>query len=96
MMPEGEKMGFLNWYQHNRQNKFNLQKELDYYCQKDVEILQEAADRFRKVMKMTKKQIVKNPGDDNKEMVTKCTDPFQYLTLASISMAMYHFNFLKP
>ncbi|XP_075784357.1 uncharacterized protein LOC106731428 [Pelodiscus sinensis] len=96
MMPEEQK-DFLNWHQHRRQNTFDLQKELRYYCQKDVEILRKACDRFRKeVMRMTKKQIVKNPGRDNEEVVTKCIDPFQYLTLASICMAMYRFNFLQP
>lgn len=44
---------------------------------------------------MTKKQIVKNPGLDNEEVVTKRIEPFQYLMLVSVCMAMYRFNFLQ-
>ncbi|XP_067322388.1 uncharacterized protein [Anolis sagrei] len=45
MMP-AEKTAFTNWYEENRSKTFDMQKELAYYCQKDVEILVKACTKI--------------------------------------------------
>ncbi|XP_067322306.1 uncharacterized protein [Anolis sagrei] len=46
MMP-AEKTAFTKWYEENRSKTFDMQKELAYYCQKDVEILVKACTKYR-------------------------------------------------
>ncbi|XP_067322325.1 uncharacterized protein [Anolis sagrei] len=45
MMP-AEKTAFTKWYEENRSKTFDMQKELAYYCQKDVEILVKACTKI--------------------------------------------------
>ncbi|XP_065436103.1 uncharacterized protein LOC135979895 isoform X1 [Chrysemys picta bellii] len=96
MMPK-EKAEFLDWYRDHSSEVFDLQKELAYYCQQDVKILRQACILYRKeIMKMTEKGDVveKEPGKFTE--IKLCIDPFRYITLASVCMAMYRFMFLEP
>ncbi|XP_059577891.1 uncharacterized protein LOC132248570 [Alligator mississippiensis] len=73
-----------------------MQKELAYYCQQDVKILKEACCLYRdEIMKMTRR-VDRVKVDGELQNVVRCIDPFQYITLASVCMAMYRFMFLEP
>ncbi|CAM5130676.1 unnamed protein product [Natator depressus] len=96
MMPR-EKAEFLDWYQDHSSETFDLQKELAYYCQQDVKILRQACILYRKeIMNMTEKVdlVEREPGKFTE--IKLCIDPFRYITLASVCMAMYRFMFLEP
>lgn len=67
-----------------------MEKELTYYCQQDINILKEAYCIYRnQITKMT--QQVDTVEKCKLRMVNLCIDPFQYITLASLCMAMYSF-----
>ncbi|KAG6937870.1 hypothetical protein G0U57_008280 [Chelydra serpentina] len=96
MMPR-EKAKFLNWYRDNRSETFDLQKELMYYCQQDVKILRWTCILYREeIMKMTETGDIVARGPGKFTEVKLCIDPFRYVTLASVCMAMYKFMFLQP
>lgn len=96
MMP-GERDEFEKWHAANKGTVFNLKKDLAHYCKQDVKILREACNRFREqVMQMTGREFFTgNGGEVLEECETRCIDPFQYVTIASICMAQYRFMFLK-
>ncbi|XP_059582038.1 uncharacterized protein LOC132250018 [Alligator mississippiensis] len=95
-MMSSEKGQFLEWYQNNRDKTFDMQKELAYYCHQDVKILKEACCLYRnEIMKMTRR-VDRVKVDGELQNVVRCIDPFQYITLASVCMAMYRFMFLEP
>ena len=41
---------FEKWYYANKDNQFDFQKELEYYCHLDVDILTEGCLRFREIL----------------------------------------------
>ena len=83
MMPQDRDV-FLKWYEENKSMTFDLQKELAFYCQQDVHILEQACTLYRsEIMNMTARD-------------GHCLDPLQYITLAGVCLAMYRFNFLTP
>ncbi|KAG6939243.1 hypothetical protein G0U57_002477 [Chelydra serpentina] len=93
----GYAMECLCLTQEHLYEMFDLQKELAYYCQLDVQILRWACILYRgEIMKMTKMGDVVERGPGKFIEVTLCIDPFRYITLASVCMAMYRFMFLQP
>ena len=41
---------FEKWYYANKDNPFDFQKELEYYCHLDVDILTKGCLRFREIL----------------------------------------------
>ena len=41
---------FEKWYYANKDNQFDFQKELEYYCHLDVDILTKGCLRFREIL----------------------------------------------
>ncbi|XP_067322381.1 uncharacterized protein [Anolis sagrei] len=97
MMP-AEKTAFTKWYEENRSKTFDMQKELAYYCQKDVEILVKACTKYRHEIVQLTTAIRKVLVGKKKEKVIKyraAIDPLQYPTIAGVALAMYRFKFLR-
>ncbi|KYO30417.1 hypothetical protein Y1Q_0017661 [Alligator mississippiensis] len=95
-MMSREKGQFLEWYQNNRDKTFDMQKKLVCYCQQDVKNLKEVCCLYRdEIMKMTQR-VDRVEVDGELQNIVHCIDPFQYITLASVCMAIYKFMFLKP
>ncbi|XP_042324842.1 uncharacterized protein LOC121931305 [Sceloporus undulatus] len=94
MMPL-EKATFLSWYRDNENNTFDLQKELASYCQQNVKILRKACTLYREeIMAMTVTEEAANTNSNKQHK--SGIDPFQLVTLAGVSMAMYKYMFLQP
>lgn len=95
MMPS-DKIEFMEWYETHKNIHFDFKAQLKAYCQQDVEVLRQACERYRdRIMDMTKKIVSKYCKRLKKNVaVTLCIDPFQFITLASVCMAMYRFKFL--
>ena len=68
-----ERSNFLEWHRQQEGKLFNFQKEMLHYCRSDVNLLREGCLRFRKLMME----------------ITDGVDPFRYITIASVCMAIY-------
>ncbi|KAM4028544.1 uncharacterized protein ACNLHF_023858 [Anomaloglossus baeobatrachus] len=95
-MSPSEKGEFMEWYETEVNTTFDFKSELKAYCKQDVEILRRSCELYReRVMEMTQKNIQIYCKQEKKKIeVTRCIDPFQLVTLASVCMAMYRFKFL--
>ncbi|XP_073496117.1 uncharacterized protein [Phyllobates terribilis] len=96
-MTPGDREVFTVWYKKHKNTTFNLKSELSSHCSQAVEVLRKACERYRDlVMEMSKKQVTTycNRRERNVEVV-ECVDPFQLISLPSVCMAMYRFNFLS-
>ncbi|XP_077110682.1 uncharacterized protein LOC143766710 [Ranitomeya variabilis] len=95
-MSPGEKSEFLEWYEAQVNTTFDFKAELKSYCKQDVEILRHACEIYReRIMQMTQKNVKKYCKRQKQTIVvSRCVDPFQLITLASVCMAMYRFKFL--
>ena len=49
-MKAGPRAEFEKWYYANKDNPFDFQKELEYYCHLDVDILTKGCLRFRELL----------------------------------------------
>lgn len=94
-MMSDEKKEFMTWYEAHKHDHFDFQKELKSYCRQDVNVLRRACVRYRnRILKMTQKSVLvfcKNLGEYVE--TKKGIDPFQLVTLASVCMAMFRYNF---
>ena len=52
-MMEDDRNSFLKWYEENKTQEFNFQRDIVAYCISDVEILSEACLKFRELMLTT-------------------------------------------
>jgi hypothetical protein len=68
-----ERSKFLEWYKLQEGKTFNFQEQMLNYCRGDVNLLREGCLQFRKLMME----------------ITDGVDPFQYITIASVCMAIY-------
>jgi hypothetical protein len=64
---------FLEWHKRQNGKVFDFQREMLHYCRGDVNLLREGCLQFRKLMMD----------------ITDGVDPFQYITIASVCMAIY-------
>lgn len=91
-MPESKRIKFFEWYNQSKSKVFNFKEEIEKYCRSDVDILQRACNKFRKlILEITSQPIVNCNG----KTVEIGVDPFQYTTIASVCMAIYQFCFLQ-
>lgn len=79
-MLSSERQKFMSWYETNKNETFNFDKELVQYCIRDVEILTEACLKFRQIML-------------NECAVCPFTEA---VTIASACNLVYRRNFLRP
>jgi hypothetical protein len=68
-----ERSTFCEWHRQQEGKLFNFQEEMLHYCRGDVNLLREGCLQFRKLMME----------------ITDGVDPFQYVTIASVCMAIY-------
>ncbi|XP_053117502.1 uncharacterized protein LOC128329802 isoform X3 [Hemicordylus capensis] len=94
-MKPADREEFMKWYEENKSKTFDMQKELAYYCQKDVDILMQACTKYRhELVEMTWDVVDKPMGRKNARVLVGI-DPFQYPTLASVCLRMYRYKYLK-
>ncbi|KAM4014972.1 uncharacterized protein ACNLHF_001687 [Anomaloglossus baeobatrachus] len=95
-MTASEKTEFIEWYEGHTNTTFDFKTELKSYCKQDVEILRRSCELYReRVMDMTRKNVkIYCKREKKKIEVSRCVDPFQLITLASVCMSMYRFKFL--
>ena len=72
---------FLLWYDVRKNDKFDMQSELEDYCRSDVDILLNACWKFRNL-------YIEATGPENP------IDPFDYVTIASLCMGTFRAKFL--
>ena len=77
---EDEREQFFKWYDEVKDQTFDFQKELIEYCVNDVDILARACMTFQK-------DFIEITGN---------VDPFNYITIASATMAVFKTKFLDP
>ena len=80
-MSDGRRSEFLRWYEKNGHKEFDFYKELQDYCQSDVDILLNACWKFRQLVNQV-------TGPDNP------IDAFDYLTMPSLCMGIFRTKFL--
>lgn len=89
---------FMQWYEINKNNSFDFQKEMEEYCISDVDILQQACCRFRNLVKGATGYV--EVEHDIEQMIfntiyKKAVDPFAFLTIASVCMGVFRSKFLR-
>ena len=88
---------FLIWYDENKNNQFNFQKEMLDYCISDVDILLKACCKFRNLMLEatgTKTEVEDIHNMFFKTIYENSVDPFAFLTIASVCMGVFRSKFL--
>lgn len=79
-MKDDDRSIFLNWYEENKKNEFNMQRDIVEYCVSDVDILAQACIKFRELLLQ---QCNVCPFTDG-------------CTIASACNKVFRRNFLKP
>ena len=80
-MSANDRASFLQWYKEQEGKVFDFQAEILKYCRADVQILRQACLKFRQLLLTA--------------TTTQCgVDPFTYLTIASVCMAIYRAKFI--
>ena len=79
-MKTKERKRFEGWYETQKNETFDLQKEMEKYCRSDVDILKRGCMIFRDII------LEKTDG---------VLDPFQYVTIAGVCMGMFKYMFLE-
>lgn len=87
-MSEKKRREFINWYSSNRNKNFDFHQELLDYCRSDVDILLQACWKFRRLVMGVTKAIHREGSAEHP------VDPFDYITLASLCMAIFRSKFL--
>ncbi|KAM4023523.1 uncharacterized protein ACNLHF_028190 [Anomaloglossus baeobatrachus] len=95
-MSPSEKGEFMEWYETQVNTTFDFKSELKAYCKQDVEILRRSCELYReRVMEMMQKNIQIYCKQEKKKIeVTRCIDPFQLVTLASLNMKTVENDFV--
>lgn len=98
-MSDKDRSEFLTWYQSkiNNNDQFDFAKEIVEYCRSDVKILRQACLKFRDIlMEITGKGDFDLNDEGNIEHhLNGSVDPFKYITIASVCMAVFKSTFLK-
>ena len=97
-MSKERRTEFLEWYEANRNEPFDFQKEMKEYCISDVDILLNACCKFRELVKDS--TGLKENIEDVHNMIFKtvfkyAVDPFAFLTIASVCMGIFRSTFLE-
>ena len=95
-MSEKDRNDFLIWHQQKKDSGyiFNFKCEMAEYCKSDVDILRRCCLEFRSLMiNLTKKRNPRPSKNKNKPSYV-AVDPFQYITIASVCMAVYKYKFM--
>ena len=97
-MSKERRTEFLEWYEANRNETFDFQKEMKEYCISDVDILLNACCKFRELVKDS--TGLKENIEDVHNMIFKtvfkyAVDPFAFLTIASVCMGIFRSKFLE-
>ncbi|KAK3107046.1 hypothetical protein FSP39_005868 [Pinctada imbricata] len=93
-MNEKDRAAFLAWHKSKKENGyiFNFKEEMKDYCKSDVDILRRCCLEFRSLMiNLTQSKTERS----SKKSSPVAVDPFQYVTISSVCMAVYKFKFLK-
>ena len=96
-MSKDRREEFLMWYEKNKYNTFDFQKEMTEYCISDVDILLKACWKFRELLKKEtgEEGSIFNPDTMMEEIgLLGAVDPFSYLTIASVCMGVFRSKFL--
>ena len=80
---------FLEWYKAQEGKVFNFREELESYCRSDVDILQRACMQFRNLMIDITGRHEEQTVNGQLAQTLVAVDPFQYLTIASVCMAIF-------
>lgn len=91
---------FMKWHtQQVEEGKvFNMKEEIKKYCHSDVMILREACRKFRKLMWDATGDRVKIVDPRTRAVSYKYVDgvdPFSFITIASVCMAVFRYIFLE-
>ena len=95
-MSKERRTEFLEWYEANKNESFDFQKEMKEYCISDVDILLNAYCKFRELVKDS--TGIKENIEDVHNMIFKtmfkhAVDPFAFLTIASVCMGICRSKF---
>jgi G:T-mismatch repair DNA endonuclease (very short patch repair protein) len=86
---------FMQWYAKvSSEGEFNFQEEMLAYCRSDVDILRRACLKFREQMLEVTGTLTQNE-DGEAIWGGGAVDPFNYMTIASVCMGVYHSKFLE-
>ena len=87
---------FDAWYDENKLKPFNFQEEMLEYCISDVDILQNACMKFRKLLMQETGNAEEQVLEDGMlhTIYKQAVDPFSVLTIASVCMAVFRAKFL--
>ena len=95
MSPQG-RTTFFKWYETVKDTPFDFWAEMEKYCRMDVRLLREACIKFKNLFKETTKGggVSFDPvTGDMKSDITPGLDPFSYVTIASLCMAVFRHSF---
>ncbi|CAC5372267.1 unnamed protein product [Mytilus coruscus] len=81
---------FMKWYETKKHERFDFQDELYKYATEDVRILRAGSMKFRRLMM----QVTMRTNDKG-EVLGRGTDPFDYVTIASVCQGIFRDLFLK-
>lgn len=97
-MSDTDRSAFLNWHraQIEKGAVFDFSREIVEYCRSDVDILRQACLKFREIlMQITGKESLSLNDEGNLEYYLQdSVDPFNYITIASVCMAVFKSKFL--
>ena len=97
-MSKEKRTEFLKWYEENKNQPFDFQKEMKEYCISDVDILLNACCKFRELVKGSTGEKVNIEDVHNllfKTIYNNAVDPFAFLTIASVCMGVFRSKFLE-
>ena len=97
-MSKSRRKEFVDWYETNKNEPFDFQKEMKEYCISDVDILLKACWKFRELLRKETgvEDYVEDPEDGMlKKVLEKAVDPFSFLTIASVCMGIFRSKFLR-
>jgi hypothetical protein len=99
-MRSGDREKFMSWYEEHKNDYFDFDKELIWYCRSDVDILLKAIIKFRAIFmdatcdaSEAEREECRVRGDP----VPRGIDPFEEcFTIASACNIVFRSKFLKP
>ena len=95
-MSKSRREEFMTWYEENRNETFDFQKEMKEYCVSDVDILLNACCKFRQLLKEETGEMKQVYTEDCilKTIMVNSVDPFSFLTIASVCLGVFRSKFL--
>ena len=95
-MVDSERADFISWYNGQAGEQFNFRQKLESYCRSDVNILRQSSLKFRTLfLQITTDRKEVTMDDGNSENVSVAIDPFKFITIASVCMAVFRGMFLE-